>query len=353
MKINIVGVMSGTSLDGIDIAFCSFEKKNNHWQYTINHAETFSYNEEWLKRLQNASHDDALTFNLLHIEYGQLIGTLIKNIAKQHHLHPKYVASHGHTIFHQPEKQLTIQIGSGAAIAAASGVTTICDFRSLDVALGGQGAPLVPIGDALLFNDFDACLNIGGISNISYQHLDNRIAYDISPANMILNYLAHEKGYTFDQDGALAKSGKLTLDLFNTLNKLPFYYQESPKSLGREWIYTSILPILDSFSIPVEDKLNTFVEHIAFQIGKIISVQKFKNVLVTGGGAKNKFLMERLQHYAIPTPLIIPDEKTIDYKEALIFAFLGLLRINFINNCLQSVTGASKDNCGGCIYFCH
>lgn len=352
MKFNSIGVMSGTSLDGIDIAYCIFEKQNNSWHNEIKYAKTYPYNKPWIKKLITAEHCDALTFNLLHVEYGKHIGTLIKEFINQHKIKPDFIASHGHTIFHQPENHLSVQIGSGAAIAAECGITTICDFRSLDVALQGQGAPLVPIGDDLLFGMYDACLNIGGISNISYRNQDKRIAFDISPANMVLNYLANDMGYSYDKNGNLAKSGNLNLDLFNTLNKLEFYHQLPPKSLGREWFNNVLLPLMNSFPLSTKDKLHTLVEHIAYQIGSVISFNKLNKVLITGGGAKNKYLIQRIQTYTNENQLIIPDEKLIDYKEALLFAFLGLLRIKNINNCLKSVTGASKDNCGGCIYLC-
>ncbi len=351
MKFQCIGVMSGTSLDGMDIAFCVFEKKNNTWHYEIKQAQTYPYSNEWINRLQNAEQNNALNFCLLHTEYGNYIGRLVKKFTKKHNLPVDFIASHGHTIFHQPHHHLSVQIGSGAAIAAACGIPTICDFRSLDIALGGQGAPLVPIGDELLFNAYNACLNIGGISNISYKMKDKRIAYDISPANMILNHYARCKGLPFDKNGRIAQSGKLNIELFNLLNHLEFYTLSSPKSLGKEWVDATFLPLIESFALTIEDILHTLVEHIAYQIGTLINIQKFNTVLITGGGAKNTFLINRIQFYAKESQLTIPDENLIDYKEALVFAFLGLLRFQSLTNCLKSVTGAKQDSCGGCIYF--
>ncbi len=351
MKFSAIGIMSGTSLDGLDMAYCIFEYKHNQWKYEIKHAETIAYDKEWKNKLQNIENQSALEFNLTHVAYGHWIGKEVKKFIDKHHISVDFIASHGHTIFHQPEKQLTTQIGSGAAIAAESQTTTICDFRTLDVALKGQGAPLVPIGDKLLFSSYDACLNIGGISNISYNANNKRIAYDISPANMVLNHYANQKNKAFDEGGHLARSGKLHTELFNSLNLLDFYATQAPKSLGKEWVLSKIFPLLNSFSLSIEDILHTFVEHIAFQIAKIITQQHLNKVLITGGGTKNIYLIERIQNYASNAVLIIPDEKTIDYKEALVFAFLGVLRITNTNNCLKSVTGALKDNCGGCIYI--
>ncbi|MGI6292462.1 MAG: anhydro-N-acetylmuramic acid kinase [Bacteroidales bacterium] len=350
MKYHIIGLMSGTSLDGVDIAYCVFEKIDNKWQYTIVEAETIPYTNKWLKRLKELENSDGLTFNITHIEYGRLLGLLVKKFIRKHRLKVDYIASHGHTIFHQPEKRMTVQIGSGASIAANSGVSTTCDFRSLDVALGGHGAPLVPIGDELLFGKYDACLNIGGISNISYRQRASRIAYDISPANMILNYMAQMKGYSYDVGGHLAQSGKVDKELYATLNNIAYYRKPYPKSLGKEWVFGEFLSCIQEYKLSVEDYLRTFVEHIAFQIATVVLKEKLHKILITGGGAKNKFLIERIQFFAKESQLIIPEDKLVEYKEALIFAFLGLLRLQQTPNCLKSVTGANQDNCGGAIY---
>lgn len=351
MRANIIGIMSGTSLDGVDVAYCTFEKIKNKLHYDIVCAETYPYSNEWTLRLQNLEHTDALTFNLTDCEYGHLLGRLVATFIKKNGLKPDYIASHGHTIFHQPEKGLTKQIGSGAAIAAESGITTICDFRSLDVALGGQGAPLVPIGDELLFGNYDACLNIGGFANISYKVNNMRIAFDISPANIILNYFAKKRNFDYDENGFLAKQGCLNKELFTHLNSLDYYIQPFPKSLGKEWVLEMMLPCFTDFQLSPEDNLRTMVEHIAFQISEIIKNTNIKEIFISGGGAKNNFLIDRMQYYIPEIKTVIPNNLIIDFKEALIFAFLGLMRINQENNCLQSVTGAEKNNCGGCIYY--
>lgn len=351
MRTNIIGIMSGTSLDGVDVAYCTFEKIKNKWDYDIVCAETYPYSDEWTFRLQNLEHTDALTFNLTDNEYGHLLGQLVASFIKKNGLKPDYVASHGHTIFHQPEKGLTKQIGSGAAIAAECGIITICDFRSLDVALGGQGAPLVPIGDELLFGNYDACLNIGGFANISYKINNVRVAFDISPANIILNYFAKKRNFDYDKNGVLAKQGHFHEELFTHLNSMNYYSLPSPKSLGKEWVLETMLPCFAHFQLSPEDNLRTLIEHIAFQISEIIKHANVKEIFISGGGAKNNFLIERMQIYISDIKLVIPNNFVIDYKEALIFAFLGLMRINQENNCLRSVTGAAKNNCGGCIYY--
>ncbi|MDD2621570.1 MAG: anhydro-N-acetylmuramic acid kinase [Bacteroidales bacterium] len=348
---HIIGIMSGTSLDGVDLALCRFTQKEQTWHYEIIQAETYSYSDVWVKRLQNLAISDAFSFASTHIAYGHLLGDMVKQFIQTHQLHADYVASHGHTIFHQPENQITVQIGDGASIAATCGIPTICDFRSLDVALSGQGAPLVPIGDKLLFSEYDACLNLGGFGNISFDFGNQRLAFDTSPVNILLNHFALQKGVAFDKNGLIARKGQVNNDVLSALNKLEYYKKTPPKSLGKEWIDRIILPLLKTYPDTTENILRTLVEHITYQIGTIINNHQLKNVLLSGGGAKNVFLVERLSSYVSSTLLTLPDEKIIDYKEALIFAFLGLLRIHHQNNCLQSVTGATKDNCGGCIYY--
>ncbi len=348
---HVAGLMSGTSLDGLDIAYCRFEYSANKWSGKIIKAHTIKYTEVWKNKLSRAASLPALDFMLLHNEYGRYCGQQVKKFLSKNHFIPDFISSHGHTIFHQPEKLLTVQIGSGASLAAETGISTVSDFRITDVAMHGQGAPLVPIGDELLFADFDVCLNIGGISNLSYQKESKRIAFDVSPANIVLNYLAHQAGKDFDNDGKIASAGKVFLPLIAMLDKLEYYRIEPPKSLGREWIETAFLALLDSMpEISLEDKLRTCTEHIAGQIALQINAIKASNVLVTGGGALNKFLISRIKHKC-SAEIVIPAKETVEYKEALIFAFLGVLRMRQENNCLKSVTGAKKDNCGGTIFL--
>ncbi len=341
--------MSGTSLDGLDIAFCEFSKTNHLWNYSIKFAETIHYTDQWKDLLSHLESASALEFVTADIEYGHLLGRLTKEFIDKTKLVPDFISSHGHTIFHQPSKRITSQIGRGSAIAAETGVRVICDFRSLDVALSGQGAPLVPIGDALLFDTYDFCLNVGGFANISYQKNNQRIAYDVCPANIVMNQLALTEGYEYDPDGGLAEKGIVNQPLLKQLNNLAFYHEEFPKSLGKEWVVQHIFPLLKKSGLSACDLLATFCEHIAIQVAAATGSSRGKKMLVTGGGAFNTFLIGRIRHYAAPE-IIIPDNHTINFKEALIFAFLGVLRHRNEINSLSSVTGARKNSSGGAIY---
>ncbi len=347
IDIKIIGVMSGTSLDGLDICYSWFTQDNDSWRYQILQAEAESYPEEIKSKLATAQLMDALSYAQFHSDYGIYVGKLIKAFIDKHSLKPDLIASHGHTIFHQPSTRFTAQIGSGACIAAESGIDTVCDFRTTDVALYGQGAPLVLIGDRYLFADYNYCLNLGGFSNISFEEGNERIAYDISPVNYVLNHYMRSIGKDYDKDGETARSGKVYIELLEKLNSLSFYTHSGPKSLSRENVEDVFIPLIDSYSLSLQDKLATFCEHISIQTGKKIKSGK---VLVTGGGAFNKFLVERMQFNSPQCVYHIPDEQTINFKEALIFAFLGALYFHNIPNCLASVTGARRNSICGALY---
>lgn len=342
--------MSGTSLDGVDLAYCTFEEHGDHFSFSIGACDTIPYDVDWLKRLKTLPQATAVEYAETHVAYGRHIGELVKEFILHYKLETDFVSSHGHTIFHHPGKLYTSQIGEGAAIAGASGLLTVCDFRTGDVAAGGQGAPLVPIGDEMLFGEYDYCLNLGGFANISMRKQGARVAFDISPANIILNYLSEKRGNSFDRDGAMAASGRIHNEFLNTLNDLGYYHQPPPKSLGREWVEMKIHPLLTHYNISPEDAACTFCEHIAFQISQCIVNQPDKQILITGGGAFNSFLISRLTKHTA-AKIIIPDPQIVNYKEALVFAFLGLLRIQQKTNCLASVTGAKRNVSGGAIYL--
>ncbi len=346
----VIGLMSGTSLDGLDIAFCRFSVDKNNWKYEVLSAQTIPYPEHWKNTLLSLENTDALSFQKAHVDYGHYLGGLVADFCIRHSVKADFVASHGHTIFHQPEKKLTVQIGSGTAIASKCNLPVVFDFRSLDVALGGQGAPLVPVGDQLLFSEYDFCLNLGGFANVSYQFKGQRIAYDICPVNIVMNDIAARNGKAFDDGGAMAREGMLGGYLLNEFNQIGFYKMtmDSPKSLGKEWVIKNIDPLIAQYEVSDADLLRTFCEHIAFQIGKSLKNKPKGKILVTGGGAYNTFLMECIQQHT-EHQLVVPDNNTVEYKEALIFAFLGVLRMRNEVNCLKSVTGASRDNCGGTI----
>lgn len=347
---NVIGVMSGTSLDGVDLACIKFNY-SGHWTFEIGHSETVSYSDTWLNILKEAIHYNEKELQDLNVAYTKLLASVISDFISRNDITEiDAVCSHGHTILHQPQNGFTLQIGNLPIIKDLVNQTIVCDFRVQDVKLGGQGAPLVPIGDELLFSEYDYCLNLGGFSNVSFNENGNRIAFDISPVNTVLNFYASELGFPYDDAGNLAKSGNVNQDLLKQLNDLEFYALPYPKSLGMEFVNAKIFPLINSFSIDEKDKLRTFVEHIAVQISKICSKPNAK-LFVTGGGAYNRFLIERLHNYLPTTEVVIPDDKTIQFKEALIFGFLGVLRLLNEINVLSSVTGASKNHSSGVVFM--
>lgn len=347
---NVIGVMSGTSLDGVDLAYIKFNN-SGRWTFEIYQSETISYSEEWINKLKNAIHFRKSELEELNVTYTKLLASIISEFISKHQLTQiDAVCSHGHTILHQPQNGFTLQIGNLPLIQDLLNQTIVCDFRVQDVQLGGQGAPLVPIGDELLFSEYDYCLNLGGFSNVSFNEDGKRIAFDISPVNTVLNYYANELGFPYDDAGNIAKSGTIHHDLLKDLNQLEFYTSPYPKSLGMEFVNTEIFPLMHFYEIDVKDKLRTFVEHVAIQIANICSKPNAK-LFITGGGAYNRFLIERLRNYLPTTELVIPDDKTIQFKEALIFGFLGVLRLRNDINVLASVTGASYDHSSGKIYL--
>lgn len=346
MKSLAIGLMSGTSLDGLDICLAEFEKKDQ-WTFQILKAETLPYSPDWERRLRTAidlSADDLLELNS---DYGFYLGQQANEFIRKYELkNIDVIASHGHTVFHQPQRKFTLQIGDGRAIKLETNLPVIYDFRSQDVLMKGNGAPLVPIGDELLFSEYSACLNLGGFSNISFSSNGKRIAFDIAPVNIILNEFAQQLGKSFDDSGELARKGKVDEEVLNRLDSLDFYKQSHPKSLGAEWCHQYIYPILKNTE--TTDALATFTEHAAQQIANVINKNNIKDILITGGGAYNSFLIEKIKSKT-KAGIILPEKKIIDYKEALIFAFMGVLRMNNEINVLSSATGSTTDHCSGII----
>lgn len=346
MIFHAIGLMSGTSLDGLDICFVKFEKKHS-WSFEIIKAETISYSEMLHNQLKDAIFLSAEQLLELHSEYGFFLGQSVKHFIEKHQLkNIDLIASHGHTVYHQPQKKFTLQIGDGRAIKLVTGIPVVYDFRSQDVLMGGNGAPLVPIGDELLFSEYNACLNLGGFSNISLKSEGKRIAFDIAPVNIILNKIAQDLGKDFDENGTLARSGKINENVLSSLNSLRFYHQEHPKSLGIEWCHENIFPLLKN--INTLDALATITEHAAHQIAEVINKNQLKNILLSGGGTYNQYLIEKIRTKTY-AEIIIPDKEIIDYKEALIFALMGVLRINNSINVLSSATGSPYDHSSGII----
>lgn len=338
--------MSGTSLDGLDIAAVEFLFNKNRWSFSLHSAKTIEYTAAWKNRLQNSPTLSGAELVKLHADFGRFIGEEIQQFTEASHFTPDIIASHGHTIFHQPENGFTFQAGDGNSIAAATQTLTVADFRSQDIALGGQGAPLVPAGDQLLFSEYDFCLNLGGFANISFEQMGNRIAFDICPVNFILNDFAGRKNLPFDKNGDLGRKGKILPELLEQLNQLNFYEKPPPKSLGREWMEREFKPVIQASRYSFEDQLRTVYEHIAYQISKSIAGKG--KLLITGGGTFNRFLIERIGQRT-NAAIEIPSTSIINYKEALIFAFLGVLRIRNEINCFASVTGACRNHSTGVV----
>lgn len=352
-RYSMIGLMSGTSGDGLDLAYCHYEK-SDYWSFEILQSMTIPFPEVMGEKLIKAHLLSALDLAILDVDFGRWMGEKVKEFCQENQIFPQAVCSHGHTVFHQPEKGLSLQIGNGWALHQACGLKVINDFRMLDVQLGGQGAPLVPIGDQLLFPQIDFCINLGGIANISMDSKGQRIAFDCSPFNLLLNEQANILGSQFDKGGDWAKEGSVNIPLFNQLNDLPFYANNDPKSLGREDMELEFLPLIRNSGLSEKDNLCTLVEHYAFQISKAITSNQEKEIpliLITGGGAYNSYFIERMDHHLQGKwAQFAASSELIEFKEALVFGFLGVLRLRDENNSLASVTGAKQDSCGGTIY---
>lgn len=352
IKLNykVIGVMSGTSLDGIDIVYVSFDYLDT-WSFQIIKAETSAYTSEWVGILKDLVLKSKTELSKIDTSYTAYLASKIKAFIQKHDITDvDFISSHGHTAWHQPQNNLTFQIGNIPHLASLLNKTVVCDFRVQDVELGGQGAPLVPIGDELLFSEFDFCLNLGGFANVSTNYKNERIAYDICPVNIVLNHFVKQLGFDFDDKGNMAATGKLNFELLDKLNDLEFYKKPYPKSLGLEWVKNEVIPLIMSFKLEVNDVLSTFVEHIAKQISKELKLKLNASVLVTGGGAYNEYLISRINFYS-NQDIVIPKNDIIEFKEALIFGFLGVLKMRGENNCLHSVTGASRSHSSGKIFL--
>lgn len=339
--------MSGTSLDGLDICFVEFQKEPGKWNFKILKAETLAYSDEWEQKLRAAINLSSEKLLEINSAYGFYLGEKVQNFIQRNSLTDiGIISSHGHTVFHQPKNRFTLQIGDGRAIKIMTDIPVVYDFRSQDVLMGGNGAPLVPIGDSLLFPEFDACLNLGGFSNISFEYNEKRVAFDICPVNIVLNHFAQLLGKKFDANGDIARSGSVNQNVLKQLNSISFYQQDPPKSLGYEWVRKNVFQLFEG--LKPEDVLATFAEHAAVQIAAVCKKYSLKKVLFTGGGTYNSHLIELIKRKC-DSEIMIPEPQIIDYKEALIFAFMGVLRKNNETNVLASATGSSRDHCSGLI----
>jgi anhydro-N-acetylmuramic acid kinase len=361
MVYKVIGLMSGSSLDGLDIVYAQLDEVRGKWSYEIKHAECVVYNEDWLNDLAHATDKNVSDYLRINTAYGRYIGEQVNQFIEKNSLHHQvhFIASHGHTVFHEPNNGTTTQIGDGATIAAVTGLPVISDLRSLDVALGGQGAPIVPIGDTLLFGEYDYWLNIGGIANITVLQNDTPLAFDICPANQILNGLAADMNQLMDEGGAIARSGNILSTIFTRLNSVDYYSQSAPKSLSNEMAKEMVFPILRESHHETSDLMHTMVLHIAEQIAKAVSqypsVKSELKVLVTGGGAFNTFLIEKIQEALAPqhVSVEVPEETVVKFKEALVMALIGALRWREETNVLSSVTGATRNSISGALWMGH
>ncbi|MFI5133582.1 MAG: anhydro-N-acetylmuramic acid kinase [Chitinophagales bacterium] len=359
MVYKVIGLMSGSSLDGLDIAFAEFQENAGSWSYEILQADCYSYSPEWIQRLKNATFLPGLDYQLLHIQYGHYLGQQVNSFIKKNNLQYQValIASHGHTTFHLPQEKMTAQLGDGASIAAETQLPVVTDLRALDIAFGGQGAPIVPIGEKSLLGNYDYFLNMGGIANISC-NMEKYIAFDICPANRVLNMLANSMGKEFDDEGKIAAGGTVNTKLLEKLNALDYYKQPFPKSLANDFGTDVVYPVIQNEKLSVPDAMRTYVEHIVAQTADSIrGIQPahqtvIQKLLATGGGAFNTFLIERLRAELnkLNIEITIPDKKLVNFKEAMIMAFIGVLRWRQEYNILSSVTGASRDSIGGALW---
>ena len=344
-KYMTLGIMSGTSCDGLDMAFCEFWIDKKGWNYSLKKTITILYSRKWKKKLLNCNKIDSYKLQKLDLDFGNFIAKSIKNFIAKSKIKPTLISSHGHTVFHNPKDKISLQIGNGELIFSKVNIPVVYDFRQLDILMGGQGAPLVPFGEKSLFNNYDYCINIGGILNITHLNKNKTIAYDVCPANLVLNYLSRKLKLEYDKDGIKASKGKLIVELFSKLNALKYYKKKNPKSLDVIFVEKKIIPLLVKYK--VEDMLFTYTEHIAYQLNNSLKKKNAK-ILITGGGTFNKYLMQRIKLLNnLNSNFIVPTKNLINFKEALIFGFLGLLKFLNKKNVLKSVTGAKISTSSG------
>jgi anhydro-N-acetylmuramic acid kinase len=392
MVYKVIGLMSGSSLDGLDIAYVHLQERAatsqlpKTWDFNLLHTACYPYSDGWGKRLGSATALSALDYQVLHVEYGHFLGEQVLRFVEEFGLHyqVQLVVSHGHTTFHWPARRLTAQLGDGAAIAAGTRINVVSDLRAMDLALGGQGAPIVPIGEKLLLPGYEYFLNLGGIANVSRHGValdgdtgvaagagaQSFFAFDVCPANRVLNALAALEGRAYDDGGGVAATGSVDNVLLHQLNALPYYGLAYPKSLANDFGTDTVLPlvmrVMDERGLSVAVALRTYTEHIAVQIGRAmeklggggaeasgsgaVGEAATPRMLVTGGGAHNTFLVDRLRH-KLAVDVVVPDGKLADFKEALVMALIGVLRWREENNVMASVTGASRDSIGGAVWI--
>lgn len=355
-KITVLGLMSGSSLDGIDMALCEFDGKPGNLYWKIIQTQCIPMPASWKERLAQLPNGSARDLAMADYEFGYFLGDMCREHFGNHQV--DFIASHGHTIFHAPEKGITCQIGNGATIAGRTGISVVSDFRSMDMAAGGQGAPIVSCLDRFVFMDYSVLANLGGIFNLSINSPDKTLAWDVCPCNQLLNHLASQKGFDFDPEGQMASKGRVSDELLKLLLNDPYYAMQSPKTLDNQYIVKRYFPLLDQFDCSVEDKLRTVVELIVQSVSNDVkpllmpkpAPEDLPKILLAGGGAHNTFLVNQLRENLPFTDIVVPDKTLVDFKEAFLMAFLGYLRVIEHENTLASATGAGWNTIGGCVY---
>lgn len=350
----VIATMSGSSLDGLDIAYAHIQLDPEP-AFRIVAADTFAYTDAELQVLRTVSRTGTHADDQTDQWFGAVSAAYISAFLRQLGYPPvDLVASHGHTTLHKPSLGISQQIGDPQVMANALRLPVIARFRQADVDAGGQGAPLVPLCDQLFFSEYDACLNIGGIANISFETPQGRVGFDICGANQILNFFAEQAGWPYDAEGEMAAAGEMDPALFDQLNAVPFLAAPYPKSLDNHFVHRAFIEPLQRAPLMLNDKLATAAHHIAYQIARVIEQQPGRRaladyrLLVTGGGAFNRHLIRLIRDHA-RIQVQLPDTIIIQYKEALAMALMGVLRFQNRSNFLPSVTGASAAVSGGVI----
>jgi anhydro-N-acetylmuramic acid kinase len=346
----VLGLMSGTSTDGLDIAAVRFNQQNQQIVYNLLDTQFVPYTSVLEKKLMEAPLLSGRELRRLDIEFGRFLADEVLKFIDKKTWKASLIGSHGHTVFHVPKDGYTMQIGCGATLASLTGTPVVCDFRQGDVALDGQGAPLVPIGDQMLFASYDYCVNLGGFANISCNREGHRVAWDICALNVVLNALASEAGLKYDEGGQMAANGKKISDLLKQLDTLEYYSQPAPKSLGTEWVEYNIKPVLNRYSHePLVDRIHTFTLHVAQKIGGELKGKSSK-AYFSGGGCNNNYLLSLIKKYS-EAEVIAAEPSLSDFKEALIFALLAYLRWYGRLSTIPTVTGASRAIPAGAVYL--
>lgn len=359
---DILGVMSGSSMDGLDLAFIRLNTEVGKpgllsASYELLHGATMPIPEELLNQLKYSSKLDALSLLTLDQDFGSWAGKAIDTAIKQTSFSPSLIGFHGHTVFHFPDRKVSFQLGHGAVLSAYTQLPVVTDFRSQDMALGGQGAPMVSIAEKWLWPDYSGFLNLGGICNITLKK--TKEAYesaDIWVCNQILNHLAREVGHSYDDRGLIAAKGLPIDELIEALLLAEWFEKKAPKSLDNSYLYEEVIPLFNKYrDYSTGDKLHSAVIVIAKAIANHVNAVYHSEaiqggIMLTGGGALNDFLVEKIRA-ELTCDIFLPDLETIQFKEAIMVAFAGWLRWRGLPNFIKEATGAKSDAIGGVLHI--